>query len=51
MTACSNADENGPVEWRKMVMQEKITPVILGDLTYPSEDLGLGKFQIQIVLS
>lgn len=51
MTACLNADENGPVEWGKMMMQERITPVILEDATYTSEYLGLGKLQFQIVLS
>lgn len=51
MTACLNADKNGPVEWGKMMMQEGITPVILDDATYTSAYLGLGKFEIQIVLS
>lgn len=53
-TACLNADENDPVEWGKMMMQErrwKITPAILEDTVYTSEDLGIGKFQIQIVLT
>lgn len=51
MTACVNTDENGPVEWGKMMMQERITPVILEDATYTSDYLGLEKFQIHIVLS
>lgn len=36
-TACLNADENDPVEWGKMMIQErrwKITPAILEDTLY-----------------
>lgn len=52
-TACLNADENDPVEWGKMMQERKweITPAIQEDIVYTSEDLGVGKFQIQIVLT